>query len=56
MPGRKEQNQRDLKKACANYYQLDTFFKGIGKRVNESKKTVVRKIKTHDPNIFRYYK
>ena len=37
MPGRKEQNQRDLKKACANYYQLDTFFKGIGKTVNESK-------------------
>ena len=37
MPGRKEQNKRDLKKASANCYQLDTFFKGIRKTVNESK-------------------
>ena len=37
MPGRKEQNNRDLKKASANCYQLDTFFKGIRKTVNESK-------------------
>ena len=37
MPGRKEQNMRDLKKASANCYQLDTFFKGIRKIVNESK-------------------
>ena len=37
MPGRKEQNMRDLKKASANCYQLDTFFKGIRKTVNESK-------------------
>ena len=36
IPGRKEQNQRDLKKDCANCYQLDTFFKGIRKTVNES--------------------
>ena len=37
MPGRKEQNKRDLKKASANRYQLDTFFKVIRKTVNESK-------------------
>ena len=37
MPGRKEQNKRDLKKASANCYQLDTFFKEIRKTVNESK-------------------
>ena len=37
MPGRKEQNKTDLKKAYANCYQLDIFFKGIGKTVNESK-------------------
>ena len=37
MPGRKEQNMRDLKKVSANCYQLDTFFKGIRKTVNESK-------------------
>ena len=37
MPGRKEQNKRDLKKASANCYQLDTFFKGIRKTVNVSK-------------------
>ena len=37
MPGRKEQNKGDLKKASANCYQLDTFFKGIKKTVNESK-------------------
>ena len=39
MSGRKEQNNRDLKKASANCYQLDTFFKGIRKTVNESKKS-----------------
>ena len=32
MPGRKEQNKRDLKKASANCYQL-----GIRKKINESK-------------------
>ena len=37
MPGRKEQNKRGLKKACANCNQLGTFFKGIRKTVNESK-------------------
>ena len=37
MPGRKEQNKRNLKKASANCYQMDTFFKGIRKTVNESK-------------------
>ena len=37
MPGRKEQNKRDLKKASANCYQLDAFIKGIRKTVNESK-------------------
>ena len=37
MPGRKEQNKRDLKKACANCYQLDTLFKGIRKATSESK-------------------
>ena len=37
MPGRKEQNKSDLKKASANCCQLDTFFKGIRKTVNESK-------------------
>ena len=37
MPGRKEQNKRDLKKASANCYQLDIFFTGIRKTVNESK-------------------
>ena len=37
MPGRKEQNNRDLKKACTNCYQLDIFFKGIRKTANESK-------------------
>ena len=37
MPGRKEQNKRDLKKVSANCYQLDTFYKGIRKTVNESK-------------------
>ena len=37
MPGRKEQNKRDLKKASANCYQLDTFFKGIRKTVHTSK-------------------
>ena len=38
MPGRKYQNKRDLKKASANCYHLDTFFKGIRKTVKESKK------------------
>ena len=52
MPGRKEQNKRDLKKASANCYQLDTFFKGIRKTVNESKK-VFRKIKTDPPQYLR---
>ena len=37
MPGRKEQNKKDLKKAFASCYQLDAFFKGIIKTVNESK-------------------
>ena len=37
MNGRKEQNQRDLKRACADCYQVDTFFKGIRKTVNKSK-------------------
>ena len=37
MPGRKEQNKRDLKKACTNCYQLDTLFKGTRKATNESK-------------------
>ena len=37
MPGRKEPNKRDFKKASANCYQLDTFFKGIRKAVNGSK-------------------
>ena len=37
MPGRKEQNNRDLKKTSANCYQLDTFSKGIRKTVIESK-------------------
>ena len=37
MPERKEQNKRNLKKASANCYQMDTFFKGIRKTVNESK-------------------
>ena len=37
MLGRKEQNKRDFKKASANCYQLDTFFKGIRKTVNDSK-------------------
>ena len=37
MPGRKEQNKRNLKKASAICYQLDTFLKGIRKTVNESK-------------------
>ena len=37
MPGRKEQNKRDLKKASANCYQLDEFINGIRKTVNESK-------------------
>ena len=37
MPGRNEQNKRELKKASANCYQLDAFFQGIRKTVNESK-------------------
>ena len=48
MPGRKKQNKRDLKKASANCYRLDTFFKGNRKTVNVSK-TVFRKIKTDSP-------
>ena len=37
MPGRKEQNMRDLKKASAYSHQLDPFFTGIRKTVNELK-------------------
>ena len=36
MPGRREQNKTAFAKT-KNCYQLDTFFKGIGKTVNESK-------------------
>ena len=42
MSGRKEQNKGDLKKACANCYQLDIFFKEIRKTVNESKKSFAK--------------
>ena len=37
MPGRKEQNQRHLKKTSANCYQIDKVFKGIRKTENEPK-------------------
>ena len=47
MPGRKEQNKRDLKKASANCYQL-----GIRKKVNESKNSFL-KIKTDPPKYLR---